>query len=110
MVMTGKRIAYGRPHNQVPVRVDRPARPDDPLPPAGLAGTGMRAGDMMVAGQGVADQDRGARGIAISLVRHLKLRQGRAAIERERAGELDVPVEAETRIAHRAAVASISTR
>ena len=40
------------------VGVDRPAGPDHMLPPAGLAGDGMRLGHVLVAGQRMADQHR----------------------------------------------------
>src|SRR3546814_18470168 len=40
------------------VGVERQARPDDQLPPARLAGDRVRFGGELVAGQGMADEDR----------------------------------------------------
>src|SRR4029079_17632602 len=64
--------------------VDRTARPDHRLPPATLAGDRMNVGDMLVASQRMADQDRvAARSVerAVGLIRDLKRCQVHAGIE-----------------------------
>ncbi len=86
-------------HHEVPQRIDRPPRPDHPRPPAGLARPRMDARHMLVARQRVADEDcvrpLGVQ-LAIGLVRDLDGRQVPAPIERERPGEHDAAIEAET--------------
>ena len=72
------------------VRVDRLARPDHPRPPTRLAGLRVRAGEMLVAGQRVADEDRVrfvGREFAVRLVSDLDRAQSLPAVERERCGE-----------------------
>ena len=81
--LAGRGVARGRPRrphataedigadHEEAAGVDRFARPDQRLPPAGLLGDRMNICDMLVAGQSVADQDRvGALGIerAVGLV------------------------------------------
>ena len=81
------------------VRIDRLARPDHPRPPAGFAGNRMRRGDVLVARQRVTDQDRIRRiGIerAIALIGQLDRRERAATIQRERPGQRDSAIEAET--------------
>ena len=73
--------------DEVAVGVERPAGTDHGLPPAGLAGDRMHIGDMLIAGQRMADQDGvGAVGIefAIGLIGDLERRQIDAAIELQR--------------------------
>ena len=71
--LAGRRIGRGRPgrahaaaehiraDDEIAVGVDRLAGADHGLPPAGLAGDRMDVGDMLVAGQRVADQHRVGR-------------------------------------------------
>ena len=76
-----------RADDEVAVGVERPAGADHGLPPAGLAGDRVHIGDMLVAGQRMADQDGvGAVGIelAIGLVGDLERREIDAAIELQR--------------------------
>ncbi len=47
-----------RADDEVALRVERQPRPDHPVPPAGLAGQRVFRGDVLVRGQGVADEDR----------------------------------------------------
>ena len=73
--------------HEIAIGVDRLARADHGLPPARLAGDGMDIGDMLVAGQRVADQhDVGLRRIehAVGLVGDRERRELGAAIELER--------------------------
>ena len=69
------------------VGIDRQARPDHAVPPAGLAGDRMRAGDMLVAAGRVADQNgvvarRAQR--AIGLIGNLHELEALPAVERQR--------------------------
>ena len=77
-----------RADDEEAVGVDDLARPDQHFPPARLAGHRIGAGDMLVAGQRVADQDRRwsapALSCAIGLVGDLERRQQRAGVERQR--------------------------
>ena len=97
--LAGRGIGRGRPgrahaaadhvgaDDEVLVGVERPAGADHGLPPAGLAGHRMHIGDVLVAGQRVADQNGvGAIGIefAIGLVGDLERREIDAAIELQR--------------------------
>ena len=69
------------------VGVDDLAGPDQHVPPAGLAGHRMGIGDMLVAGQRVADEDGVGAGLvelAIGLVGDLEGRQQRAGVELQR--------------------------
>lgn len=69
------------------VGVDDLARPDQHIPPAGLAGHRIAVGDVLVAGQRVADKDRvGPRFVefAIGLIGDLEWRQHSAGIEPQR--------------------------
>ena len=73
--------------DEVAVGVERPAGADHGVPPAGLAGHRMHIGDMLIAGQRMADQNGvGAIGIevAIGLVGDLERREIDAAIELQR--------------------------
>ena len=76
-----------RADHEVAIGIDRQAGTDHRVPPAALAGDGMRVGDMLVARQRVADQD-GVRAFgvefAIGLVGDLERRQRNAAIELQR--------------------------
>ncbi len=67
--------------------VDGLSRPDEGVPPAGLAGHGMGVGDVLVAGQSVTDED-GVRllGIqrAVGLIGHGERREQLVAIEPQR--------------------------
>ncbi len=95
----GGRIGRGRPgrahaaadhvaaDDEVTVGIERAARADHRLPPAWLAGHRMHIGDVLVAGQRMADQDGvGAVGVefAIGLVGDLERGEIDAAIERQR--------------------------
>ena len=97
--LAGRGIGRGRPgrahaaadhvgaDDEVAVGVERPARADHGLPPAGLAGHRVHVVDMLVAGQRMADQDGvGAIGVelAIGLVGDLERREIDAAIELQR--------------------------
>ena len=97
--LAGRGIGRGRPgrahaaadhvgaDDEVAVGVERPARADHGLPPAGLAGDRMHIGDMLIAGQRMADQDGvGAIGVefAIGLIGDLERREIDAAIEPQR--------------------------
>jgi hypothetical protein len=71
--------------------VDRLAGADHAIPPAGLAGDRMRAGDMLIAGGGMEhDDDVVARGAerAVSLIGDAHAFQPLPAIERQRFGKL----------------------
>ena len=73
--------------DEVAVGVERTAGADHGLPPAGLAGHRMHVGDVLIAGQRMADQNGvGAVGVefAIGLVGDLERREIDAAIERQR--------------------------
>ena len=77
-----------RADHEIAVGVDRLAGPDHRLPPAGLAGHRMDVGDMLVAGERVADQDRvAALGIerAVGLIGDLERRQIDAGVEAQAA-------------------------
>ena len=94
----GRACGAGRAHaaaddiradNVEAIRIDRLARPDHPFPPAGLAGDRMGRGDILIAGQRMAQKDRVGPvriQLAISLERHLDTRELASPIERERAG------------------------
>ncbi len=72
----------------MPVRIDRAARPDRLSPPAGLAGDRVGRSDVLVAGQGVGDQDGvGAIGVqpAIGAVGDLQAMDHAPGIKRKRA-------------------------
>ena len=76
-----------RADDEIVVGIERPAGTDHGLPPAGLAGDRMHIGDMLIAGQRMADQNGvGAVGIelAIGLVGDLERRKIDAAIELQR--------------------------
>ena len=76
-----------RADDEVSVGVERTAGTDHGFPPAGLAGHRMHVGDMLIAGQRMADQNGvGAVGIefAIGLVGDLERREIDAAIELQR--------------------------
>ena len=69
------------------VGVDDLARPDQHLPPAGLAGDGIGVGDVLVGGQRMADQHGVGLGRvqrAVGLVGDLERRQQHAGVELER--------------------------
>jgi len=71
----------------VAIGIERPAGSDHGFPPAGLAGDRMHIGDMLIAGQRMADQNGvGALGVerAIGLIGDLERRQVDTAIERQR--------------------------
>ena len=73
--------------HEVALGVERQARPDRELPPAGLAGHRVAAGGELVAGQRVADQDGvGALGVeaAVGLVGDVDRAELGAAVELER--------------------------
>ena len=80
--------------DEEPVRVDHPARADEGVPPSRLGVGGIVApGDMMVAAEGVRDQDGvgGIRGQAtVGLIPQLKARQRPAKLEGEGAVEGDI--------------------
>ena len=95
----GGRIGRGRPgrahaaadhvgaDDEVAVGIERAAGTDHGFPPARLAGHRMHVGDMLIAGQRMADQNGvGAVGIelAIGLVGDLERREIDAAIELQR--------------------------
>ena len=95
----GGRIGRGRPgrahaaadhigaDDEVAVGVERTAGADHGLPPARLAGHRMHVGDVLIAGQRMADQNGvGTVGVefAIGLVGDLERREIDAAIERQR--------------------------
>ena len=97
--LAGRGIDRGRPgrahaaadhvgaDDEVVLRIKRSAGTDQRLPPAGLAGDGMHVGDVLVAGQRMADQHRvGAIGVelAIGLVGDLERGEIDAAIEPQR--------------------------
>ncbi len=76
-----------RADDEETVRVDDLARPDQHFPPSGLAGDRIGIGDVLVARQRVADQDRvGARLVqaSIGLVGDLERRERLAGIELQR--------------------------
>jgi hypothetical protein len=97
--LTGARIDRGRAgaahagtqhvgaDNEIPLGVDRPARPHHGFPPAGLSGHRVNVGDMLVAGEGVAYQNGvAARAVErpVSLVGDLERGKLDARIEPER--------------------------
>ena len=55
---------------------------------------------MLVAGQRVADQDRGIGRVAVGFVGDLDRRQAPAAVEPERPGQHRLAIEAEARVGH----------
>ncbi len=76
--------------DEQPVGIERPARADDRLPPPRLAGDGMALGDILVAGQRVADQNGvGSPGVerAVGSISDHIAAQSHAAIERKRLRE-----------------------
>ncbi len=76
-----------RADHEVTLGVDRPAGADHGFPPARLTGDGMGVGDMLVAGESVADQDRvGAFGIerTVGLIGDLERRKIDAGVEPQR--------------------------
>ncbi len=76
-----------RADDEVTVGIERAAGTDHGFPPAGLAGHRMDVGDVLIAGQRMADQDGvGAIGIelAIGLIGDLERREIDAAIELQR--------------------------
>ena len=76
-----------RADHEIALGVDRAAGPDHRLPPTGFAGDRMNIGDVLVAGERVADQHRvGAVGIqcAVGLVGDLKRREVDAGVEPQR--------------------------
>ena len=76
-----------RADDEVSVGIERPAGTDHDFPPAGLAGQRMHIGDVLIAGQRMADQNGvGAIGIefAIGLIGDLERREIDAAIELQR--------------------------
>ena len=73
--------------DEIAVGVDRLAGTDQGLPPALLAGDRMDVGDVLVAGEGMADEHGiGTRGVerAVGLVGDLERRQFHAGVELER--------------------------
>jgi hypothetical protein len=97
--LAGRGIDRGRPgrahaatddigaDDEVLARIERTARTNQCFPPTGLAGDGVHIGDMLVAGQRMADQDRvGAVRVelAIGLVGDLERRKIDPAVERQR--------------------------
>ena len=76
-----------RANDEIALRVDRPAGADHGLPPARLARDRMDIGDMLIAGERVADQ-HGVRALriqrAISLIGDLERREFDACVELER--------------------------
>jgi hypothetical protein len=73
-------------------RVDDLSGADQHIPPAGLAGHRVGVGDMLVAGQRVADEDgvrAGGVELAIRLVGKLKGREKRAGVEVQRLAGLE---------------------
>ena len=89
-------LRTGRPHaaaehvgadNEIPVRVEHQAAADHRFPPARLVGDRMGVGDILVAGQRVADQD-GVRAIrvefAVGLIRDRKRAEIDPAVEPQR--------------------------
>ena len=97
--LAGRRIGRGRPggthaaaqhvraDHEIAFGVDRLAGADQRFPPAGFAGHRMQVGDVLVAGQGVADQHGIGAGIvefAVSLVGDLEWRNRHAGIELQR--------------------------
>ena len=97
--VVGEAGGPGRPHAAADhigadyvetVGVDRLARAHHTFPPAGLAGQWMRAGDILVAGQRMAQQDR-VRSVLgqrpVGLIGDLDTRQYAPAIERQRSGQ-----------------------
>ena len=108
MVMTGKPRFHGWPvaglssagpvepmqppmhigaDEEITLGVEQLARPGENVPPAGLAGDRMRLGNILIAGQRMADQDR-VRAIGIELAVGLVCdrigREALAGIERKR--------------------------
>ena len=76
-----------RADHEIALGVDRPARPDHGLPPARLLGHRMDVGDVLVAGEGVADQHRvAALGVerAVGLIGDLERGEIDAGIEPKR--------------------------
>ena len=70
-----------RANDEIPVRVDRFARPDGNIPPAGVV-LGVVPGDVRIAGQGVADQHRvvaAALSCAVGFIGHGHAGQRRPA-------------------------------
>lgn len=96
-----------RADDEIAIGVDRLARPHHPRPPAGLAGARMGGGDMLIAGQGMAHQDRVAaigREGAICLVADVERRQQPAAVEAQRPRQRHRTASAITRIVGHSAV------
>ena len=86
-VKTQATADHVRADDEVTVGIERPARPDQGFPPAGLAGHRMDVGDVLIAGQRMTDQDGvGAIGIelAVGLIGDLERREIDAAIELQR--------------------------
>ena len=78
--------------DEIAVGIDRLAGPHHGLPPAGLAGQRMRLGDILIAGQRMADQDRvGPVRVqpSVGAIGDLDLAQRDAAVEREPVVEPD---------------------
>ena len=72
---------------KIALGIEHLARPHQHVPPAGLAGDRMRLGDILVAGQGMADQDCvGAVGVeaAIGLISDGVGREADAGVQRQR--------------------------
>ena len=87
--------------DEMPVGVDRQAPPDQPRPPAGLAGARIMAGDILVHRQRMTNEDGvAALGVehAIRLIADVQPGQCQAIGKRKRPRQHRVPVKAEAAI------------
>ena len=76
-----------RADHEETVGVDRLARPDHGVPPAGPSGDRMNGRDMLVAGQGMADENGVGLGVVQAADRRCRRRAGARALRRCRAPE-----------------------
>jgi hypothetical protein len=81
--------------HEKPVGVDRSTSSHHQFPPTATAGDRVAFGEILIAGQGVADQDGvGCLGVerAIGAIGQTQARQMQAAVERQAVREFDVPM------------------
>ncbi len=122
--LAGRRIDLGRAarshaaaehvgaDEEIAFGVEHLAGPDENVPPAGLAGDRVRLGDILVAGQGMADEDRvGAVGVELAIgligdrIGRQARRRRRAPAARPRSGESPAGRLPAPRSSHRRSIA-----